>query len=121
MDEEHRRAAIDRAIDVLNEAVPAQPAYFGIVPTGLRGAVSHSVLRTWLDLAGRVTWDRETLTGTCFPSRRAIAKQAGVSVRTVSYHLSALVESGYLTVERRWRANGSQRSSLYTLRRIPAI
>lgn len=51
----------------------------------------------------------------CFPSRSTMAKDAGVSVRSVARSLAALEASGWITREERRRADGGRTSDLYTL------
>jgi len=53
--------------------------------------------------------------GTCYPALKTIAKKASVSVPTVTRVLAALEDYGLLTREQRFRKDGSQRSTLYTL------
>lgn len=54
-------------------------------------------------------------TGRCFPSRALLAKEAMCSESTVDRKLALLQKLGFITVERRYRANGSQTSNQYVL------
>lgn len=53
--------------------------------------------------------------GSCFPSHQKTADRTGASVATVRRAVQRLEESGYITVERRHRGDGSQSSNRYVL------
>lgn len=52
---------------------------------------------------------------TCFPAIPRIAKETGMSERTVQRALKELCEEGYLEKIQRYRENGGQSSNLYLL------
>lgn len=51
----------------------------------------------------------------CWPSRRTIATECGVSIRSVARHTKTLTELGLLAIVERQRENTSQTSNLYRL------
>lgn len=53
--------------------------------------------------------------GTCFPSVKRIAHDAGVCVRTVQRCVKALAEKGLITVTARKSENGGNMTNLYTI------
>lgn len=52
---------------------------------------------------------------TCFPAIPTIARETGLSERTVQRTLKELMELGFVKKESRYRDNGGQSSNLYTL------
>jgi predicted transcriptional regulator len=52
---------------------------------------------------------------TCFPAIPTIAKETGLSERTVQRALKELCEEGYIKKTSRYRENGGQSSNLYIL------
>lgn len=52
---------------------------------------------------------------TCFPSIPTIARETGLSERTVQRALKELVAGGFLKKTSRYRENGGQSSNLYSL------
>jgi len=52
---------------------------------------------------------------TCFPAIPTIARETGLSERTVQRALKELCEEGYIVKTPRYRKNGSQSSNLYLL------
>ncbi len=54
--------------------------------------------------------------GECYPSIRLVAEQCSVSERTAQRTIKQLKESGYLSIERRYRTDGSQTSNRYNLK-----
>ena len=50
-----------------------------------------------------------------YPSKRRLARQIGVDVRSVRRNITELVKRGYLTREKRFDENGRQRSNGYQL------
>lgn len=63
--------------------------------------------------------NRANAEGTCFPSVRTIAKDCGVSERTVQRTMKVLLEAGFVIKENRYRDNGGQSSNLYKLQVEP--
>ncbi|AGK97118.1 helix-turn-helix domain-containing protein [Clostridium pasteurianum] len=59
--------------------------------------------------------NRANTEGTCFPSVRTIAKDCGVSERTVQRTMKVIFEAGFVIKENRYRDNGGQSSNLYKL------
>lgn len=55
--------------------------------------------------------------GTCFPSRKTLAKCGGFSVSTYNSYISLLLNEGLLKKISRWRNNGSQTSNLFKLKK----
>lgn len=53
---------------------------------------------------------------TCFPAIPTIAKETGMSERTVQRALKELCEEGYVEKSHRYRENGGQSSNLYKLK-----
>lgn len=60
--------------------------------------------------------DRCDQKGQCYPSIGTIAKELGLSRRTVERAISDLLCAGLLKKEQRWRENGGRSSLLYTLK-----
>lgn len=54
--------------------------------------------------------------GTCFPKHETTAQRIGSTVRTVQRALSALEESGHVTMKHQYRDDGRFRSNRYQLR-----
>lgn len=52
---------------------------------------------------------------TCFPSISTIARETGLSERTVQRALKELCAEGYISRRPRFRKNGGQSSNLYVL------
>lgn len=52
---------------------------------------------------------------TCFPAIPTIARETGLSERTVQRALKELVEEGFVKKTPRYRGNGGQSSNLYSL------
>ena len=52
---------------------------------------------------------------TCFPAIPTIARETGLSERTVQRALKELCEEGYIVKTPRYRKNGGQSSNLYLL------
>ncbi|TYQ17863.1 UNVERIFIED_CONTAM: Transcriptional regulators [Acetivibrio alkalicellulosi] len=59
--------------------------------------------------------NRANIEGTCFPSIKTIARDCGVSDRTVQRTIKILVESGFIKKNSRYREKGGQTSNLYTI------
>ena len=55
--------------------------------------------------------------GTCFPSRKTLAKCGGFSVSTYNSYISLLLNEDLLKKISRWRNNGSQTSNLFKLKK----
>ena len=51
--------------------------------------------------------------GSCFPSRRVIAKECGIDRKTVDYAIENLSDLGLVTKIQRHRENGTRTSNLY--------
>jgi len=51
----------------------------------------------------------------CYPGIPLLAEMTGISDSAIRAHLKLLVETGYLTVERRHRSNGSRSTNRYYL------
>lgn len=51
--------------------------------------------------------------GICWPSMTRIAQEASVSVRTVQRAVQGLKDKGYISIDPRYREDGSQTSSIY--------
>src|SRR5690606_969531 len=54
----------------------------------------------------------------CFPKMETLAKDAGVSRRTVADAIKELQASGLVTIEQRYKDDGSQTSNLYRIHRV---
>ena len=54
-------------------------------------------------------------TGTCFPSKRHIARNARMSIPTVKRVLAALVAEGWIQAARQQRPDGSSTSNIYAI------
>ena len=52
-------------------------------------------------------------TGKCWPSQAYLARRAGVTRKSVNQIISRLVSKGLVTVQKRYRDTGAQRSNLY--------
>lgn len=52
---------------------------------------------------------------TCFPGIKTIARECGISSRTVQRALNDLEEAGFVKKESRYHEQGGQRSNLYVL------
>ncbi|MFT8314989.1 MAG: helix-turn-helix domain-containing protein [Clostridium sp.] len=63
--------------------------------------------------------NRANAEGTCFPSVRTIARDCGVSERTVQRTMKVLLEAGFVIKDNRYRDNGGQSSNLYKLQIEP--
>ena len=59
--------------------------------------------------------DRCDRKGQCYPSINTIAKELGLSRRTVERGISDLLRAGLIEKKQRWRENGGKSSLLYTL------
>ena len=58
--------------------------------------------------------------GTCFPSRRTIARECGISgAETVDRALKVLLELGLIEKQHQVAENGSYRSNLYRVLPLP--
>ena len=58
--------------------------------------------------------------GTCFPSRRTIARECGISgAETVDCALKVLLELGLIEKQHQVAENGSYRSNLYRVLPLP--
>ena len=58
--------------------------------------------------------------GTCFPSRRTVARECGISgAETVDRALKVLLESGLIEKQHQVAENGSYRSNLYRVLPLP--
>ena len=58
--------------------------------------------------------------GTCFPSRRTIARECGISgAETVDRALKVLLELGLMEKQHQVAENGSYRSNLYRVLPLP--
>lgn len=53
--------------------------------------------------------------GQCWPSERRIALDLSLSRSTVKRAIADLVQSGYITVEQRYRRSGGKSSLLFTI------
>lgn len=60
-------------------------------------------------------FERANREGSCFPSMSTIARELGLSLSTVKRAVADLKNGGFLTTERRKRANGGNSSLLYRL------
>lgn len=52
-------------------------------------------------------------TGKCWPSQAYLARRAGVTRKSVNQIISRLVDKGLVTVQKRYRDTGAQRSNMY--------
>jgi hypothetical protein len=87
---------------------------FAIVPVWLMELrPSNAALRVYIALARRA----DNGTGEAWPGRSTIAKEAGVSLRSVDRGIAELERSGALTKRRRVDEHGNSKSSLYTVYR----
>lgn len=59
--------------------------------------------------------NRANSEGTCFPSNKTIAKDCGISTRTVQRAIKVLLERGFIEKESRFREKGGQTSNLFVL------
>lgn len=59
--------------------------------------------------------DRSNENGQCYPAIGTIAKDLGLSRKTVERAIRDLETAGYLVKEQRWRENGGRSSLLFTL------
>ncbi len=55
------------------------------------------------------------ITGTCFPAKKKLAEECGISMSTLNKAINKLTDAGVLKKEYRYRQNRSQTSNLYTL------
>lgn len=60
--------------------------------------------------------DNANDSGVAFPSIKSLAKHCSISQRTVQRIIQSLAAEGLITVEKRYRDDGSQSSNYYTLR-----
>jgi len=91
-----------------------QPGNFDIIPTHLwlGGAVSAGALAVYIAIRRRGTMSK----GKAIPSRQVIARDTGLTKRTVDAKLDELVEKGWLLITPRVRPDGKgQTSNHYTL------
>jgi DNA-binding transcriptional MocR family regulator len=58
---------------------------------------------------------------TCFPAIPTMARETGLSERTVQRALKELCEEGYISRRQRFRKNGGQSSNLYVLLFPPQV
>lgn len=58
---------------------------------------------------------RSNAQGQCYPAIGTIARELGISRRTVERGIQDLILAGFLTKEQRFRENGGKSSLLYTL------
>lgn len=93
--------------------VTVEGGHVAVVPEALVYdlGVNDGAMRLWLALRRHADGD-----GTSYPSRARLAKLLGCSPDTVDRRVATLVATGWLTVEPRHDALGSQRSNLYHLR-----
>ena len=59
--------------------------------------------------------DRANVSGVCWPGIKTIARELGLSPRTVQRALADLEQHGYLQKIPRYRDNGSSTSNLYSV------
>lgn len=59
--------------------------------------------------------DRSNSQNQCYPSINTIAKDLGLSRKTVERAIRDLEQAGLVTKEQRWRENGGRSSLLFTL------
>ena len=59
--------------------------------------------------------DRAGAEDSCFPGVPRIARDTGLSERTVQRAISDLKKAGFIQVKERYRWNGADSSNLYTL------
>lgn len=59
--------------------------------------------------------NRSNAQGQCYPAIGTIARELGLSRRTVERGIQDLILAGFLTKEQRFRENGGKSSLLYTL------
>ena len=83
-------------------------SYFGSIYADPE--VSHRALTVYMYLK-----DRSDGQGKCWPGIRRIGEDLKLSRSTVKRALGELAARGYLSKERRYRANGSSTSNLYTI------
>ena len=93
-----------------------QDAVFAIVPDWVirHPELSAGAVRIYAVLARYTGPDL-----TAFPSRGTIAKDAGVSVKTVDRYLNELRAAGAVLSTKRMKEDGDYSSNLYTLFRLP--
>lgn len=60
--------------------------------------------------------DRSDEQSQCYPALGTIAKELGLSRKTVERAIHDLEQAGLLTKEQRWRENGGRSSLLFTLK-----
>src|SRR3954468_10675889 len=53
--------------------------------------------------------------GICWPSKRLLAEECGMSKRTIRYKIEALTKAGFIGIEERLRENRSTSSNLYRI------
>ncbi len=58
-------------------------------------------------------------TGKCWPSQAYLARRAGVTRKSVNQIISRLVSKGLVTVQKRYRDTGAQRSNMYRV--LPSV
>jgi len=73
-------------------------------------SLPHRAVSVYMYLA-----DRSGRKGMCFPAMRTIAKELGMSRRTVIRAVKDLEENGYISTEQRWRENGGRSTLVYTI------
>ncbi len=61
--------------------------------------------------------DRSNSQNQCYPSINTIAKDLGLSRKTVERAICDLEQAGLLIKEQRWRENGGRSSLLFTLQK----
>ncbi len=59
--------------------------------------------------------DRADRDGTCYPAIGTIAREIGMSERTVKRAISDLERDGFIRKKQRWRENGGRSSLLFEI------
>ncbi len=75
-----------------------------------RSDLPHRAIAVYMYL-----YDRANKEMQCWPAIPTIAYELSLSVSTVKRALNDLIKTGYIQKERRYRKNGANSSTLYTL------
>ena len=85
----------------------------GRLETLYRSDLPHRAIAVYMYLS-----DRAGKEGSCFPAVPRIARDTGLSERTVQRAILDLKKGGFLHVKERHRWNGAESSNLYKLKDV---
>lgn len=97
----------------LKSGVVLEPIRFEMIPHWIieHPEITGSAIRVYLHLRKRAGAD-----GTAWPSRKRIAADLGVAIKTADTALNVLSKIGAVIITERYDADGAQTSNLYTVR-----